>query len=474
MTSLLGAAVGPHRLEEIVTSDALGVVHRAHDPATGRPLLIRLLLPLAHDPDAARRFRIELAAIARLDHPSILRVEEWGEADGVPYVVTADPGAQRLSDLLASGRRPGPRLALPALRALAGALDHAHRAGVVHGAVDPSRVLLGQDGSVRLADFGLTLLAGAAPDRDVLALAAIARVLLAGPPSRPAVDAALGRRWQTCAALVDALEAALPGRPAERPGAALPPRARLGPLPGRLPIWIGLAGGAVALLLLLVVLAAHALRPAPALSLSPAQARAGDTVVVTGTNLPAGQPGTVQMQGRAAPLGQFRADDHGAFSVRFVVPPDLAGGRSVQACWGGSCPLRQTLLVLVEPGTAPTATPLPAPVATPAPTPAASAAPPRFTPTIALSRQAVRRQETIQVGGRGFDPAQQYVISFDQGGRRELLQAPTSPDGAGTFTNPVRIPGDARRGLAAVTACVSPVNGGPPGPCAQQPVLVTG
>lgn len=471
MTSPLGAAVGPHRLEEIVTSDALGVVHRAHDPATGGPLLVRLLLPLANDPDAARRFRIELGAIARLDHPSILPVEEWGEADGVPYVVTADPGAQRLSDLLASGRRLDPRLALRVLRALAGALDHAHRAGVVHGAVDPSRVLLGRDGSVTLADFGLTLLAGAAPDRDVLALAAIARALLAGPPSRPAVDAALGRRWQTCGALVDALEAALVGRPAERPGVALPPWARLRSLPRRLPLWIGLGGAAAALLLLLVVLAVHALRPAPTLSLSAAQARAGDTVTVTGANLPPGQPGTVQMQGRPAPLGQFRADDHGAFSVRFVVPPDLAGDRSVQACWGGSCPLRQSLVILAEPVPAPTP---PAPVVTPAPTPSASAAPRRFTPVIALSRQTVRRQETIQVGGRGFDPAQQYVIYFDQGGRRELVQTPASPDGDGSFSNPVRVPGDARRGLATVMACISPVNGGPPGACAQQPVLVTG
>ncbi|HSR23376.1 MAG TPA: serine/threonine protein kinase, partial [Candidatus Eisenbacteria bacterium] len=150
MTPLLGAAVGPHRLEELVASDALGVVHRAHDQASGRPLLIRLLLPLANDPEAARRFRIELAAIARLDHPSIVPVEEWGEAEGVPYVVTADPGAHRLSEALAGGRRLDPRLALRVLRGLAAALDHAHRAGVVHGAVEPSRVLLGRDGSVQL------------------------------------------------------------------------------------------------------------------------------------------------------------------------------------------------------------------------------------------------------------------------------------------------------------------------------------
>jgi Protein kinase domain len=469
MTSLLGAMVGRHRLEEIVTSDALGVVHRAHDPATGRPLLIRLLLPLADDTDAARRFRIELAAIARLDHPGIVPVEEWGESDGVPYVVTADPGAQRLSGVLGSGRRLDARLALMVLRTLAAALDDAHRAGVVHGAVEPSRVLLGRDGSVRLTDFGITLLAGATPERDVMALAAIARGLLAGPPSRPAVDSALARRWETCAAMIGALEAALLGRRVERIPWRLPWAAGHA-VPDRLPLWMALAAGAAALLLMLVVLAVHALRPAPTLALSPTQARAGDTVVATGAHLPAGQPGTLQMQGRAAPLGQFRADERGGFSVRFVVPPDLAGGRSVEACWGGACPLRQTLVVTAEPS--PTATAAPVPVQTPAPTPTATAG--RFTPAISLSRQSVRRQETIQVSGRGFDPAAQYVIFFEQGGHRTRVQAPASPDGGGSFTNPVRIPGDAHRGLAVVTACISPVAGGPLGACAQQAVMVTG
>ena len=469
MTPLLGAAVGPHRLEELVASDALGVVHRAHDQASGRPLLIRLLLPLANDPEAARRFRIELAAIARLDHPSIVPVEEWGEAEGVPYVVTADPGAQRLSEVLAGGRRLDPRLALRVLRSVAAALDHAHRAGVVHGAVEPSRVLLGRDGSVRLGDFGLTLLAGAAPDQDVSALAAIGRGLLAGPPSRPAVDAALGRRWETCGAMVDALEAALVGRPVERAAPAPPAWARLGSLPKPSALWIALAGGAAVLLLLLVSLAVHALRPAPTLALSPAQARAGDTVVVTGANLPSGQPGTLQMQGRAAPLAQFRSDDHGAFSARFVVPPDLAGGRSVEACWGGSCPLRQTLLVLAEPSPASAATPVPVQtVATPTPEVR------RFTPAIGLSRQTVRRQETVQVSGSGFDPSQQYVIYFEQGARRALVQPAAAPDGSGSFASTIRIPGEARRGLAVVVACISPAGGGPTGACAQQAVLVAG
>src|SRR5262249_51216600 len=143
------------------------------------------------------RFQIEMAAIARLDHPTILPVEDWGEWEGVPYVVTVDTGAARLSTILASGRRLQPQFVMRTLRDLAAALDHAHLAGVVEGAVERGRVLVTGGGSVRLSDFGLTALVGAAPEPDVYGLAAIARhlLMLAPPPpaAYPAVDAVLRR-----------------------------------------------------------------------------------------------------------------------------------------------------------------------------------------------------------------------------------------------------------------------------------------
>ncbi|HXM53801.1 MAG TPA: serine/threonine-protein kinase [Candidatus Dormibacteraeota bacterium] len=479
MTPALGAMVGRYRLDELVASDALGVVHRARDERSGRPMLVRLMLPLADDPAAIRRFRIELPAIARLDHPSIQQVEEWGEHDGVPYVVTADLGARRLSELLAVGHRLDPRLAMRVLRDLAAALDYAHRMGVVHGAVDPSRVLLGGDGTVRLADFGLTLLAGAAPETDIQALGAIARQLLAGAPPLEALDPRRG--WETAGALVDALDAGLGGRPAPPPATAasvpVPAGAapwwhRLGPLPDRLPLWIALGGGAFAVLLVAAVLAVHALRPGPALALSVGQAKTGDTVVATGSNLPAGQPGTIVLGSRT--LGSFRSDERGAFSFSFVVPADQAGSRTVQACWGGGCPLSRALVVIAAAPPLPTAAPIPVPVQTLGP-PTPSPANGRFTPAISLNRQAPRRGETIQVNGRGFDPAQQYVILLTQGGHSFTLQTPASPDGSGAFTDPVRIPGDAKRGLAVVSACIAPVNGGGKlGACGQQAILITG
>jgi serine/threonine protein kinase len=477
MMPVLGAVIGGHRLARIVISDVLGTVYAARDERSGRPLLVRLLLPLAQEPAARRRFQIEMAAIARLDHATILPVEDWGEWEGVPYVVTADTGADRLSTILASGRRLRPQFVMRTLRDLAAALDHARLAGVVHGGVEPARVLVNGDGSVRLSDFGLTALVGAAPEPDVYGLAAIARhlLMLAPPPPAvyPAVDAVLRRglsgdpqqSWETCGAMVAALQAAVIGRSAEPPAAPTSPlsRLRLGPLPRRLPLWIGL--GALALVLI-AVLAALAGRPSPSLTLSAAAARAGDTITVSGASLPPGQPGTIVLEGRPAPLGQFNADDKGTFKLQFVVPVDVSGSRRVDACWGGSCPLSQ-VLVVQGPTPTPAAT-SPSPSASPFPTPTSS----QFAPQITLSQQAPHRGDDIRVDGQGFDPGQQFVVVLQQGDSRWMLRAPASPDGDGAFSVPVQIPDDARRGLGTVAACISVVGTGQTTSCAQQPVSI--
>jgi hypothetical protein len=219
-----------------------------------------------------------------------------------------------------------------------------------------------------------------------------------------------------------------------------------------------------------VTLAANAVRPGPALALSAATARAGDSVEVTGSHLPAGQPGTIVLLGREAPLGSFRSDASGRFTFRFVVPQDVAGGRRVQACWGGSCPIGQPLTVFAAPTPLPTATPPPVPVQTlPPPTPTPSR---RFAPAISLSDQTVRHGQNVSVSGRGFDPGAQYVIAFVESGRSVPLQEAASPDDEGSFKRSVRIPSDAHRGVALVTACIS--SAGQVGACAQQAVLVTG
>lgn len=513
------ATVGEYRLGAAAVSDPLGVVYQAQDEVSGRPMLIRFLLPLAEDEAGLRRFRIEMPAIARLRHANLLPVEDWGETDGVPYVGVAQPDATPLSDLLATGRVDR-RTAMTVLRDVAAALDHAHLSGVVHGDVEPATVLVAPNGRALLSELGLALLVNAspvpgsgrvqfgspdyaAPERaaagavepaaDVYALAAMAYELLTGsppfssptagatlqahlyaeppPPSSrnatlPAgVDAVLLKglakhphaRWQTAGAMVHALGVALTGAPVEAPQ------------PPALPLWLQpkwvalVAAGATLLLLAGIILGMRAGRDAPTMSLSTSSAAIGDQVVVTGRNLPPGQPGTLTIQGRAFPVGQFRADDKGGFAVSFVVPPDLGGDRSVQACWGSGCPLSRILHVA-----GPAAQPSAPPAATPTPSPSAL-----LSPVISLSDETVRRGDTIVVTGRGFDPTQRFDIVLRLGNRRVTLQPPTSPDRSGAFSIEVEIPTEIKRGAGQIVACVRVAHGDQPGACAEQGVLIT-
>ena len=482
MAPVLGTTVGAYRLQEIVARDALGTVHRAQDERTGRQALIRFLEPLAGDSEALRRFKIELPAIAALHHPGIVPVEGWGEADGVPYVVTPLVAAQRLSDLLAGGRRPDPWSALGVIRGAAAALDYAHRSGVVHGSLEPSRMLVAADGSAQLADVGLALVVNASagvsdagPSADVYALAAIARELLlsTGRPLPPAVDEVLrrglepdpDRRWQSGGELVAALEAALAGREAAAARPAPVALTRLRELLDRR--WIAPGAAVLLLLVLVVTLAVHWLRPGPTLELTPGSARPGDSVTVTGQHLPPGQPGTVAIEGRPGLQTQFTADGGGTFIVSITIPQDQAGDPTIQACWGGSCPLSQVLHLLAAPSPPTTAAPTPI-VVQPTPTPTSR----RVSPSISVKPQAPRRGQTIKVSGRGFDPQAQYQVVLDQSDREWILQQSTSPDGDGAFTASVVVPGDARRGVAVVVACVEPA--GPVPACARQPIVISG
>jgi len=271
------------------------------------------------------------------------------------------------------------------------------------------------------------------------------------------------QRWKTFGAIVAALQAAVTVRPAKPPAAVGLPLSRrhLGPLPRGLPLWISLGIGALALVLI-AVLVTLAGRPRPSLTLSAASARAGDTITVSGAGLPPGQPGTIVLEGRPAPLGQFNADAKGTFKLEFVIPFDVSGSRRVDACWGGSCPLGQMLIVQGQPPATATSTPLP--VQTPTPS--------QFAPQIRLSRQAPHRGNDIRVDGQGFDPGQQFVVLLQQGDRRWVLQAAASPRGDGAFSVRVQIPDDAHRGPGTVAACIAVVGTGQTTSCAQQPVFI--
>jgi WD40 repeat protein len=138
-----------------VGSGAFGTVYKARDPQLDR--VVALKLPRAGEvPDGERleRFLREARSAAQLRHPAIVPIHEVGQHDGVPYLVSEFVEGVTLADALTS-RRYDFREAAELIARLADALEYAHGQGVVHRDVKPSNVLLAEDGTAFLTDFGL-------------------------------------------------------------------------------------------------------------------------------------------------------------------------------------------------------------------------------------------------------------------------------------------------------------------------------
>jgi len=153
--------LGPYRLLERVGAGAYAAVYRARHEVMDVERAIKVLRPRA----AAQRDQLlrEARVAARLRHPNVVGVLDCGVApDGTPYIVMEYVAGRSLADRLRDGVPP-PAETLHVAERIAAALDHAHQLGVVHRDVKPANVLLGNDGTIQLADFGIAQ-AGAEPD----------------------------------------------------------------------------------------------------------------------------------------------------------------------------------------------------------------------------------------------------------------------------------------------------------------------
>ncbi|MCO5170001.1 MAG: serine/threonine protein kinase [Planctomycetes bacterium] len=148
--------VGRYLVRSTLGAGGMGVVLRAHDPALGRDVAVKLLRPGSDaSPKALARFQREARALGRLRHPGIVRVLDADEHEGHPFFVMELIEGESLEDRL---QRAGHLPLADALRMgedLARALHHAHGEGVLHRDVKPGNVLLCADGTALLADFGL-------------------------------------------------------------------------------------------------------------------------------------------------------------------------------------------------------------------------------------------------------------------------------------------------------------------------------
>jgi YVTN family beta-propeller protein len=153
--------VAGYRIEALIGRGGMAEVYRATDLALGRPVAIKVLA--ARLSDGGEQLLRESRLAAGLDHPNVIPIYEAGESDGRIFIAMRYVPGGDLRRLIRRGGPLPPRQAVPIFAQVAGALDAAHRRGLVHRDVKPSNILIDDEGGREhcyLADFGLTQSAG--------------------------------------------------------------------------------------------------------------------------------------------------------------------------------------------------------------------------------------------------------------------------------------------------------------------------
>lgn len=153
--SLSGYTFGQYLIGEEIGRGGMATVYRAEQTSIGRTVAIKVMPHhFLHDPSFLERFRREVQVIARLQHPRILPIYDYGQYEGMPYIVMAYMPGGTLAGRIANGPM-ALDLIVKIVDQVAEALDHAHANGVIHRDFKPSNVLLDANDNAHLADFGI-------------------------------------------------------------------------------------------------------------------------------------------------------------------------------------------------------------------------------------------------------------------------------------------------------------------------------
>jgi len=151
---------------ECLGRGGMGVVYKARQKSLNRLVAIKILAPeREHDARFAERFAREAELLAKLSHPHIVTIHDFGETGGLYYLVMEFVDGVSLRDLLREGKLE-PKQALAIVPEICDALQFAHDHGIVHRDIKPENILLDRLGRVKVADFGLAKLVAAPGDGD--------------------------------------------------------------------------------------------------------------------------------------------------------------------------------------------------------------------------------------------------------------------------------------------------------------------
>ncbi len=145
----------------------MGAVYQARQRALDRIVALKILPPqTAGGPGFIERFNREARALARLNHPNIVAVYEFGQVNGLPFFIMEFVDGLNLRELERAGKLSA-REALQIVPQICEALQFAHDEGIVHRDIKPENILLDKKGRVKIADFGIAKILGGTPDMDL-------------------------------------------------------------------------------------------------------------------------------------------------------------------------------------------------------------------------------------------------------------------------------------------------------------------
>jgi serine/threonine-protein kinase len=154
---LTGRTLGDFRVLRLLGQGGMGKVYVAEQVSLKRKVALKLLrADLAITPTTLQRFRAEAEAVARVNHPNIVQVYQYGECEGLQYIALEYVEGRNLRDYLAKKGPPEVLLALSIMRQVASALQRASELGIIHRDIKPDNILLTRKGEVKVTDFGLS------------------------------------------------------------------------------------------------------------------------------------------------------------------------------------------------------------------------------------------------------------------------------------------------------------------------------